>query len=101
MSANPASDRFTALPDDTTFAATIVVLEEHGFSVDLVDDFDATRRAVLARIPEGSSVMANPSVTLPERPGSRMRSTTVGRMTRRVPRRWRSTTQPCPVGPTR
>ena len=35
------SDRFTALPDDQTLAATVVALEEHGFSVDVVDDLDA------------------------------------------------------------
>jgi L-lactate utilization protein LutC len=61
-----ASDRFTTLPDDQTLAATVVALEEHGSSVELVDDFDAARDAVLARIPEGSSVMTNTSVTLEE-----------------------------------
>jgi LUD domain len=61
-----ASDRFTALPDDETIAATLVALEEHGFSVEVVDDLDAARGAVLARIPEGSSVMTNTSVTLQE-----------------------------------
>jgi hypothetical protein len=61
-----ASDRFTALPDEETLAATVVELEEHGFSVEVVDDLDAAREAVLARIPEGSSVMTNTSVTLQE-----------------------------------
>jgi acyl-CoA hydrolase len=60
------SERFTRLPDEETLAATVVALEEHGFSVDVVDDFDAAREAVLARIPEGSSVMTNTSVTLQE-----------------------------------
>ena len=64
MSTTSASDRFTALPDDQTLAATVVALEEHGFSVEVVDDLDAAREAVLARIPEGSSVMTNTSVTL-------------------------------------
>ena len=64
MSTTPASDRFTALPDDETLAATVVALEEHGFSVDLVDTPDAARVAVLARIPAGASVMTNTSVTL-------------------------------------
>jgi hypothetical protein len=49
-----------------TLAATVVALEEHGFSVEVVDDFDAAREAVLARIPEGSTVMTNTSVTLEE-----------------------------------
>jgi hypothetical protein len=66
MSTTPVSDRFTALPDDQTLAATVVALEEHGSSVEVVDDFDAARVAVLARIPEGSSVMTNTSVTLEE-----------------------------------
>jgi hypothetical protein len=59
-------DRFTTLPDEDTLAATVVALEEHGFSVEVVGDLDAARKAVLARIPEGSSVMTNTSVTLQE-----------------------------------
>ena len=58
--------RFTTLPDTVTLAATVVALEEHGFSVEVVDSLDAARAAVLARIPEGSSVMTNTSVTLEE-----------------------------------
>jgi hypothetical protein len=63
---SPAPERFTALPDDATLAQTVAGLEERGFGVDVVDDLDAARRAVLALIPEGSSVMTNPSVTLQE-----------------------------------
>src|SRR5882672_2314866 len=59
-------DRYTVLPDDETLAATVVALEEHGFSVEVVDDLDAAREVVLARIPEGSVVMTNTSVTLEE-----------------------------------
>jgi hypothetical protein len=66
MSTTYAPDRFTTLPDDATLAATVVALEEHGFSVEITDDFDAARDAVLARIPKGSSVMTNTSVTLQE-----------------------------------
>ncbi|MGB9182682.1 MAG: LUD domain-containing protein [Solirubrobacteraceae bacterium] len=66
MTTNSAPDRFAALPDDETLAETVAGMDEHGFSVDVVDDLDAARRAVLARIPEGSSVMTNPSVTLEE-----------------------------------
>jgi len=58
--------RFTTLPDEETLGATVVALEEHGFSVEVVDDLDAARGAVLARIPEGSSVMTNTSLTLQE-----------------------------------
>src|SRR3981081_709752 len=64
MSPTDAPNRFTTLPDDETLAATVVALEEHGFSVEVIDDLDAARDAVLARIPEGSSVMTNTSVTL-------------------------------------
>jgi hypothetical protein len=64
MSTTQASDRFTTLPDEETLAAAVVALEEHGISVEIVDDLDAAREAVLARIPAGSSVMTNTSVTL-------------------------------------
>jgi acyl-CoA hydrolase len=66
MSTSGVSERFTALPDDKALAATAVALEEHGFSVEVVDGLDAAREAVLARIPHGSSVMTNTSVTLQE-----------------------------------
>jgi LUD domain len=66
MTTQEDSYRFTVLPDDETLAATVVALEEHGSSVEVVDDLDAAREAVLARIPEGSSVMTNTSVTLQE-----------------------------------
>jgi LUD domain len=66
VSTTHASDQFTALPDEQTLAATVVALEEHGFSVEVVDDLEAAREAVLARIPEGATVMTNTSVTLQE-----------------------------------
>jgi hypothetical protein len=66
MSTTTAFDRFTALPEEETLAATVLALEEHGLTVDVVDDLDAARDAVLARIPEGSSVLTNASVTLEE-----------------------------------
>jgi acyl-CoA hydrolase len=66
MSNADASDRFTTLPDDQTLKATVVALEEHGFSVEVVDDLDAARAAVLALIPAGAAVMTNTSVTLQE-----------------------------------
>ncbi len=66
MSTTATSDRFTALPGEHALQATVVALEEHGFSVEVADDLDAARQAVLARIPEGSSVMTNTSVTLAE-----------------------------------
>lgn len=64
MSTTQASDRFTALPEDNTLAAAVVALEEHGFGVEVVDDLDGAREAVLARIPRGSSLMTNTSVML-------------------------------------
>ena len=66
MTTTHATDRFTTLPDDQTVASTVVALEEHGFSVEIVDDLDAARDAVLTRIPEGATVMTNASVTLQE-----------------------------------
>ena len=66
MSTTATPDRFTSLPDEHVLAATVVALEEHGFSVEVVDDLDAARAAVLARVPDGSSVMTNTSVTLAE-----------------------------------
>jgi hypothetical protein len=64
MSTTTTPDRFTALPDEQALSATVTALEEHGFSADVVDDLDAARQIVLARIPPGSSVMTNTSVTL-------------------------------------
>ena len=66
MSVTDAQDRFTALPDAQDLAAAVVALEEHGFSVEVVDDLDAARGSVLARIPRGSTVMTSTSVTLQE-----------------------------------
>jgi hypothetical protein len=66
MSTIATPDRFTTLPDEPMIASAVTALEEHGFSVEVVDDLDAARQAVLARIPDGSSVMTNTSVTLQE-----------------------------------
>jgi acyl-CoA hydrolase len=66
MSTTVTPDHFTALPDEHALQATVVALEEHGFSVEMVDDLDAAREAVLARIPQGASVMTNTSATLAE-----------------------------------
>jgi hypothetical protein len=74
MSTTYAPDPYTALPDEETLAATVIALEEHGFSVEVFSDLDAARDAVLACILEGSIVMTNTSVTLQE-PASRPRST--------------------------
>src|SRR5215467_8460857 len=66
MTTTTTPDRFITLPDDHTLRATAVALEEHGFSAEVARDLDAAREAVLARIPHGSSVMTNTSVTLQE-----------------------------------
>jgi acyl-CoA hydrolase len=66
MSTTVTPDRFTTLPNEQALQATVVALEEHGFSVEVVDDLDAAREAVLARIPQGASVMTNTSATLAE-----------------------------------
>jgi hypothetical protein len=66
MSTTVVPGRFTTLPDEHALQASVVALEEHGFSVEVVGDLDAARQAVLARIPEGASVMTNVSATLAE-----------------------------------
>jgi acyl-CoA hydrolase len=66
MSTTVTPDRFTTLPDGHTLQTTVTALEEHGFSVEVVDDLNAAREAVLARIPQGASVMTNTSATLAE-----------------------------------
>jgi hypothetical protein len=66
VSAPAISDRFTTTPDEDVLRETVVALEEHRFSVEVVGDLGTARQAVLARIPEGSSVMTNTSVTLAE-----------------------------------
>jgi LUD domain len=58
VSTTAIPDRFTTLPDEAALDGTI--------SVEVVGDLDAARQAVLARIPAGSSVMTNTSVTLTE-----------------------------------
>ena len=64
MSTTQTPSRVDTLPHEQTLAATVTALEEHGFSVEVVDDLEAARQAVLTRIPHGSSVMTNTSVTL-------------------------------------
>jgi acyl-CoA hydrolase len=64
MSTIATPERFTTLPDEPVIASAVTAMEEHGFSVEVVDDLDAARQTVLARIPPGSSVMTNTSVTL-------------------------------------
>ncbi len=66
MSTTQTPARFATLPDEQRLAATVTALEEHGFTVEVVDDLDAARQAVLSRIQHGSSVMTNTSVTLQE-----------------------------------
>jgi acyl-CoA hydrolase len=66
MSTTTTPQRFTRPPNEETLASTVTALEEHGFSVEVVTDLGAARQAVLARIPQGSSVMTNTSVTLQE-----------------------------------
>jgi hypothetical protein len=42
------ADRFTALPDERTVAETVAALEERGFSVEVVNDYDSARQKILA-----------------------------------------------------
>ena len=52
MSTTVIPGRFTTLPDEHVLQASVVALEEHGFSVEVAGDLDAAREAVLARIPK-------------------------------------------------
>ena len=49
MSTAAIPDRFTTLPDEAALNATVVALEEHGFSVEVVGDLDAARHVALIR----------------------------------------------------
>jgi LUD domain len=59
-------DSFARPADEGELAVAAAALEQHGISVEVVDTLDAAREAVLAKIPEGSSVITNTSVTLQE-----------------------------------
>ncbi len=50
MSTTAIPDRFTTLPDEHALQATVVALEEHGFSAEVVGDLDAARQAVILEI---------------------------------------------------
>ena len=93
MSTIATPDRFTTLPDEPMILSAVTALEEHGFSVEVVDDLDAARQTVLARIPHGSSVMTNTSVTLAET-GIADAINDDGPTTRRGTRCSRSTSRP-------
>jgi hypothetical protein len=41
MSTTAAPGRFTTLPDEPTLASAVTALEEHGFSVEVVDNASA------------------------------------------------------------
>jgi acyl-CoA hydrolase len=58
--------QFDVLPDEPTITATVSALESHGFTVEVVDDLAAARKAVLARIPHGARVWRNTSITVDE-----------------------------------
>src|ERR1700748_971964 len=81
MSVTQSTGRFDALPDEQTLADTVTALEEHGFSVEVVDSLDAARQAVLARIPAGATVVTNtpgppegPGIPGGDKRGGRLRS---------------------------
>ena len=57
MSTTAIPDRFTTLPDEHTLEATVTALEEHGFSVEVVDDLAAARDAGEDRLARGVEVV--------------------------------------------
>ncbi len=64
MTTSSALPTFTQLPGEEELAQLLPLLSQRGFGVELVDDLDAARAAVLSLLPEGSTVMTNTSVTL-------------------------------------
>src|ERR1700750_319338 len=64
VSTTAIPDRFTTLPDEAALTTTVLAVGADGFSVEDAGDLDAARQAVLARIPEGPSVMTNAAVAL-------------------------------------
>lgn len=58
--------QFDVLADERTVVVTVDALETRGFTVEVVDDLQAARAAVLARIPRGARVWRSASVTLDE-----------------------------------
>ena len=46
MSTTAVPDRFTTLPDEDALQATVVALEEHGFSAEAAADTGAARQAL-------------------------------------------------------
>jgi len=56
VSTTAVPDRFTTLPDDQALQATVVALEEHGFSVEVVDDLKLEDARAQAAYGQHSSV---------------------------------------------
>lgn len=57
---------WAAVATDEQIATTVAALRERGFEVQVVDDGDAAREAVLSLIPDGSEVHQASSATLDE-----------------------------------
>ena len=55
MSTTAVPDRFTTLPDENNLQATMVALEEHGFSVEVVGDLEAARMRRIRAVSTSSS----------------------------------------------
>jgi len=54
VSTTAVPNRFTTLHGEDALQATVTALEEHGFSVEVVDDLDAAREAVLDPLQAGA-----------------------------------------------
>lgn len=52
MTTTTTPDRFTALPDERTLTSTVTALEEHGFSVEVVDDLNTARKEIRIEFPD-------------------------------------------------
>ena len=56
MSTIATPDRFTTLPDEPVLASAVTALEEHGFSVEVVDDLVLEDARAIAAYGQHSSV---------------------------------------------
>lgn len=59
-------EKFATVVEEEVIQQTVEALENNGFSVEVVDTLEEAKEAVLERIPKGSEVFTNTSVTTRE-----------------------------------
>ena len=60
------TNQYTEIASDEVINSTIVALKNNGFAVELVENKEAAKEAVIKLVPKGSEVFTNTSVTLEE-----------------------------------